>query len=676
MSTDRWLRQRFLPALVGLTLSLSLAWGSVSAAAPPTPAAADSSWVRLASPLAPGGTVLDLAVGPSAPEKIFALLDGESGSRLYRSQDAALTWGQVYTFTQHITNLTVDPAAPDTLYAGGNDGIYRTSDSGVSWIQIYTLGQVVSVVSSTQLYAGGSTISRACVYTPLSESRIARSDDGGVSWQTASLGCRGDIEAIAVDPDNPLRLYTATALDPYRDTHQIWGSQDGGQTWQGLLSPPPERLGRIYSLEIDPLAPQHIYYNSISRSGVSMDGGQTWQRLDGLPVAPVSIAFSGGSLYAAPLWSGGKFYRSEDGGQTWWQSLNSLPQGVTVLSGVPGQPEVLYAGLFAYGVWRSSTRGSGWREFNQGLRSPTGVTALAADPADPLRLLAGSIGPRPGLFESRDGGLNWTLALTDTPVIDIAVHPLTATIVYAGTPGGIVFTTDGSTWGRDLQDYFVWDVAFTAHALPQALIGGYRNETHLGYVAHFHPDVSPPEWGWDFADLPGAETIRAVAGDSHAPDTFFAAGVENPSKGAGIWRSQDGGHDWEQVFSYPSAPEFRTLLVDPLRPGWVYAAGIIGFYVSQDGGDSWQAFNTGLPWFTNAIVQDEMGLLYTGNEHYGVFHLPPGQAAWVSFGLDESINDLVARPGPAPALYAGGWDGIWRRDLPPVYRLCMPLIQR
>jgi hypothetical protein len=48
----------------------------------------------------PGGTVDALAAAPSDPNRLYGLLQGVAGERLYRSDDAALSWQATYTFTK------------------------------------------------------------------------------------------------------------------------------------------------------------------------------------------------------------------------------------------------------------------------------------------------------------------------------------------------------------------------------------------------------------------------------------------------------------------------------------------------------------------------------------------------------------------------------------------------
>lgn len=666
----------WLAIVLILWAALGLLVHRSAARAPDLSRAADPAsggWTQLGTPTAPGGTVIDLASAPSDPQALYALLEYQAGGRLYRSPDAAESWTQVYTFTQSVGDLAVDPVISSTIYAGSDEGLLRSYDSGLSWTQIYTVGQVVEVISPTLVYAAGQVApSPGCSW---GEVHATRSVDGGATWVDVSLGCLGRASGLdlAVIPGDPDMLWLALNVDA--KIPQVWRSIDSGTNWQSTF---PFCCGPVYSLAVDPQTPQHVYLSLDSGLAISQDGGLTWQFDYGSPVPRglFQLAFQGGSLYAVSTDTDvGSIYRSEDGGQSWWQSLYQLPAGANVLEPAPGQPDTLYVGLWGYGIWRSQNRGGIWQEMDRGLHSPVWVKALAADPDDELRLYAGSDWPRPGLFESEDGGLSWTETLTDSATTALAIHSFNPGYVFAGGPtNGLRYRTPDGQW-QWAYGGPVGDIAFSSASPPLIIVGGFFNSPYqgdppFGYVTH-----SPfgPHFGWYFSYPPEARVIQAVAADPHRPDVFFAAGFA-PGKGAGIWRSQDEGETWQIVF-YSYIPHFNDLLADPFHDGWIYAAGYAGIYRSTDGGDTWAWFSDGVPSRVHALAEDELGNLYAAGEQ-GVFILPSGASTWQPFGLDEYIYTLTARLGPHPALLAGGWQGVWRYDLAPVQKTWLPVVFR
>ena len=281
-------------------------------------------WAAVNNPTTPGGIVDSVAISPSNPDRLYTLLSGLNGEGLFRSDNAALSWQPAYTFTVPVDELGINPANPNIVYAGGGDGLYRSLDSGLSWTQTYTVGQVLAVISPTLFYAGG-------LIAPPDENcfdghtGMARSLDGGGHWQMTPLGCLGNINVLAVDPGNPKALYIGTSGVAGKPIALLY-SQDGGITWisrtrHGLSEWP------FQDLLIDPDNSSKLYASSFFGGfSISYDGGETWQRVPGLPSDPSEIAWSAGSVYVIPAWSMGSVntYRSDDGGGSWWVSLNSL----------------------------------------------------------------------------------------------------------------------------------------------------------------------------------------------------------------------------------------------------------------------------------------------------------------------------------------------------------------
>ncbi len=274
-----------------------------------------STWVSLAGPTVPGGTVDALAVAPSNPDTLYGLLQGPAGERLYRSNDVALTWQAVYTFTAAVAKLAVDPTVTSTVYAGAPDGLFRSTDDGLHWTQVYTLGQQIVVVSPTLIYAGGvigpNYGAPGCHGNVLG---VARSRNGGASWQVHAIGCGDWMNGLVVSPTDPDRVYASADQYPV-----FFGSDDGGQTWNPL--PPTGAAAPVANsdLVIDPQDPARLYASDLFGLIVSADAGQHWARTLGPQCGSCRLAASGGSVYAvvrAPGSVAMPIYRSDDGGQT------------------------------------------------------------------------------------------------------------------------------------------------------------------------------------------------------------------------------------------------------------------------------------------------------------------------------------------------------------------------
>jgi photosystem II stability/assembly factor-like uncharacterized protein len=669
-------RRAFLALLI-LSLCLGIGLPPVNTAdAISAQSPSSGAWVRLNSPTIPGGTVLDLAVAPSDPDLLYAWLDGQTGPRLYRSQDAALSWQQVYTSTLPVTSLAVAPDDPLVLYAGGASGLYRSLDGGLSWTQVYTLAQVMTVVSSTLVYAGGTLDPPRPPYCPAYDTGVARSSDGGLTWQLVSLGCSTPLSAMIVDPDNPMTVYVGSQT-PFNQSI-LWRSTNGGLDWQSIW-PANTTYGEITSLTIDSSASQRVYAATYY-SGVyfSPDGGQTWQHIDQLSNEPYMLASGGGNLYAFDLHDQPKpsIYRSSDGGLTWWSSLEQLNDRIIALRTVPGIPQRLYAVLESYGVWRSDSYAGAWQEANTGIRSPVSYPVLALDPAQPDLLYAGTSLGRGGLFLSDDAGLNWTTVLTDTSIRAVLVHPVEPVSVFAGGDGGLFQIRNGVAT-QVLSRSYIWNLSLSAHNPPNVLVSGFAADSDSYIVSRYRPAKDGAAWIWTTSFFPAGNAVYTAVGDPFIPDVMYAGGAIG---GIGaVWRSQDGGNSWQPIFQSP-ANWVNYLLADELRPGWLYALLDDGPYFSQDGGVTWTRHVNGFTWGgknLSRLSQDEWGRLYALDVYEGIFRWSPLLDSWESLGAPEfSVGSLRYRSNPSPALLAGGKYNLWRLDLSSLQRTWFPTISR
>lgn len=112
---------------------------------------------------------------------------------------------------------------------------------------------------------------------------------------------------------------------------------------------------------------------------------------------------------------------SHDGGKTFTTLANALPSQVAALAVNPKNPQQLYAGVEAMGVYASNDGGTTWTAINTGIKITPGVretvSAIAIDPQDSnviyiargVWIGTSTVDFNPtGLLASRDGGATWT----------------------------------------------------------------------------------------------------------------------------------------------------------------------------------------------------------------------------------------------------------------------------
>jgi len=84
-----------------------------------------------------------LAVDPRDPKRLYlaawgsAAMPHDLGGGVFLSTDGGATWRNVFSQSQHVYDVTLDPKHPDTLYICGFDSAaYRSADAGKTWSRI------------------------------------------------------------------------------------------------------------------------------------------------------------------------------------------------------------------------------------------------------------------------------------------------------------------------------------------------------------------------------------------------------------------------------------------------------------------------------------------------------------------------------------------------------------
>jgi photosystem II stability/assembly factor-like uncharacterized protein len=195
-----------------------------------------------------------------------------------------------------------------------------------------------------------------------------------------------------------------------------------------------------------------------------------------------------------------------------------------------------------------------WREVARGLAGQRVTSAIAREGV----VLAGTTD---GVFRSDDDGRTWRAAsagLAARHVRWLAYHPDISDREFAGTePAGVFVSHDGA--------------------------GSWRTCPEVAQLRDAH--------GWFLPYSPQAGCVRGFA--FHGARAYAAVEV------GGVLRSDDGGETWRLAAGSDGNPDLagppepliypdvHSIHVHPTSPELVFAPTGGGFYVSQDGGQTW-----------------------------------------------------------------------------------------
>ena len=277
--------------------------------------------------------------------------------------------------------------------------------------------------------------------------------------------------------------------------------------------------------------------------------------------------------------------------------------------------DVVLAGTYGDGMFRSTDSGVTWKTANDGLTA-SAFRAIQDDLTTPGAIICGTEPAR--AFRSVDGGATWTGL---DGIKEIATVP-DWYLPYSPRAGALrnFYSPPGQS----------------SRLLGSVEVGGLLASCDGGAT-------------WTISDILGDDDIHHVTGHPTEPDVLYSAlgwasldhdrRREDEPRLGGVARSDDGGETWRKFHTDYT----RAVIVPPASPDVVLAGpakrvGAIGrIEVSSDGGESWKAAGDGI----EAPMTDMVEL----------FMSAPDDTIWA---ICSGGRLLVSEPGP--------WS--WRSPLP------------
>lgn len=251
-------------------------------------------------------------------------------------------------------------------------------------------------------------------------------------------------------------------------------------------------------------------------------------------------------------------------------------------------------------------------------------------------------------------------------ICDVEMDPTNANVAYfAAASGGIFKTTDqGQNWFPIFDNEMTLNTGdiCLAPSNPDIIYVG-TGEVNPGGGSITYPGLGvfkSTDAGatWTHTGLDNTQCIGRVKVHPTNPDVVYVAAtgaLYGESEDRGVYRSRDGGKNWERVLFVSRKTGCVDLAMNPKNPNILYAAmwerirkpgyqkyggPQSAIYRSQDGGDTWHKLENGLPKSTDNtgrigldICQSQPDVLYacfatTSGDHLGVFKTTNGGDSW------------------------------------------------
>jgi photosystem II stability/assembly factor-like uncharacterized protein len=432
-----------------------------------------SSWV----PINPGSFqssygwyLCVVLVHPTNPNTVLM-----GGLDMRRSTNAGSSWSSVSP--PHPDNHALAFDAAGNLLGGNDGGLHRSPNLGSSWT---SLG---AGLGTAQIYAGLSThpTSPVVIFGGFQDNGTNLRIDNTQVWNSVLGGDGGWTE---IDQVTGQMMFGES-----QGTGNLARSTDGGLSWNAAGNGLNGRNCFEPPYLIDPTNPMRMLYGT-ERVNQSLDGGQNWSPLSpdvtgggGAAIRALAIAPSNSQfVYAAT--NDGRVLASSDGGATFALRLTNNPGWPRVtreLTVDPNDPLTVYLAVSAFGgphIRRSRDAGVTWTTIDGNLPDVP-VNVIGVDPRAPAPSLYA--GTDTGVFRSVDDGVTWHRYLPGLPTCNV-------TDLRVEVPRGrlVIGTMGRGAWSAPLvncyadfdgdglitvNDYIAFQAAFAAQS-PRANCDG------------------------------------------------------------------------------------------------------------------------------------------------------------------------------------------------------------
>lgn len=568
-----------------------------------------------------GGAMFNPAINPSDSNHAFVSCD-MTGS--FVTYDGGEKW-RMFNLRGVTKFYRFDKREPNIVYAGISNMLFKSYDKGVSWNTIYPKPEEIIAIHAQGDHAAEVVVTKDSIITV--------------------------IENLAVDPDNPQRLFLLVRkkkIDIWPSSKgknsrfymNIMISEDGGGHWK-ILDKLRFDLNNIF---IDPTSPKDnrtIYISG--KDGLGMKKNGNWSNID-LPygAGPITQFVAGvdtktnqhiiyavsGQSYFNP--NGNKndsrIYMTSNGGQNWNRIDESLqrfkiegaddPEFRSIATSY-NHPETIYVSYAklriskdstSFGVAKSTDFGKSWTL----VWDDRAAANIAKDPG------ISSPNREQGWLDERFGpwwGENpFHMAVADNdPRINYATDfGRTIKTIDGGKTWQQVYTNkiEGGGWkSRGLQVttgyMLVFDPFDSLHVFMADTDTGLMESFDGGksWVSATNNNGVPRQWVnstyWLVFDPEVKDKVWAVMSQNHdlpRPKMWRTMNMDEYT--GGVLVSNNGGGTWRPISKDIGETAPTHIMIDPEsdpenRTLYVCAFGK-GVYKSEDGGETWQQKNHGI----------------------------------------------------------------------------------
>ncbi len=560
-----------------------------------------------------GQSVRALAMAPSSSKILVAgSLEG-----VFHTDDGGASWKRIspprHEEIRNVESIAIDPVDPSSIYAGTWHLPWKTNDGGLHWFSVKK-----GIIDDSDVFS--IVIDRAHSQTAYLSacSGIYRTDNGGGEWkkiQGIPYSSRRT-RVLAMEGGTSETVYAGT-------TEGLWRTRDGGAHWSRLTN----NSWIVNAVAIDPRDTNHVFLG-LDQSGVmeSRDAGQVFESANG-GFAQRQISgivpdpSSPGRFFASLMQDGqvGSVLVTDDNGVTWRPAAPGLDDREVLSLLLVTQPSWRLLAGTTDGIFELSADLKEWKsESRIEAPAPARLPAKASSRGTPTKQPPKTSTAAPE-YASSAGVTVWALYRRDQQ------EP-----IYAASSAGLLGSKDGRTWNRV-------PLSVSGATITSFATGGVTGDILLA-IAGAGIKISRDSgrsWSDLQVDSDPLFRVHRVASSRSGSGVFFVGGS------TGLYRSIDGGGNWEKFGHGLPYSAIREIAVSPGDPNRVLVSSDSGIFESSDAGEHYSRID----------VNTEMETLPIERL---AFHASSGQPAFAVSAFNGLFFYLPANHVPPAAAITDG----------------------
>jgi photosystem II stability/assembly factor-like uncharacterized protein len=357
---------------------------------------------------------------------------------------------------------------------------------------------------------------------------------------------------------------------------------------------------------------------------------------------------------------GVRAYRSTDGGGTFRETGERIHVDWHAIAVDPNDPRRVLAGNDG-GIFLSRDKGGTWTSLNAGLTTSLHYPGMSLHPTDPTGVLTGL--QDNGTIITRNGMMQWNGVFGGDGAFT-AIDPVSPTTYYVSSQNGNIQRVNGTTGQITRASVDTVTERRRAFIAPFVLDASRPSRLYFGGARLLRTENQGASWTPISPDLTrGTGTVNAIALAPSDSNVIFVGTTDG-----NVRYSRDFGATWlapETTLPTRSITDFAVHPTDANRV--VVTIGGSGgphVYLTRNGGVTWSDITGSLPDVTTqAVAWGPENRLYVGNM-FGVYESATEGQSWTRQpGLPTiRVTDLVYNARTNRLVAATYGRGIWAYD--------------